>query len=269
MDPRVPLLVGFLVTSIHLAAGLYAGRRWGPVANGFVTALPLTQTTTVLLIGLSGGAESARRVVTMGPAGVALTLVFAVAALLLFHHLHVARRVPRVRSLLGALALAVLLYAALAWLAERTLPLSLLLALALFLAVFVAATLLLRRLPDAPSDKKEMGLGVIFLAGALGGLATSGAVHAANAAPVLAAALAVVPVKTTANLFFGGKYYGVPYAIRVTRSLKTGLWASVVFHVTMALTLGAGVGLFTALPVALGLGLFVGGALYARRARMQ
>ena len=269
MDPRVPLVLGFLVTSVHLSAGLYAGRRWGPVANGFVTALPLTQTTAVLLIGLGQGAEGARQVVSLGPAGVALTLVFAVSALLFFHHLHLARRRPRVESLLVALLLACLLYGALAWVAERTLPVSLAVALVVFAVVFALAQGLLRRLPDAPGEKKELGLAVILLAGALGGLATAGAVQAGTAAPLLAAALAVVPVKTTANLFFGGKYYGVPYAIRVTRSLSTGLLASVTFHAATALLLGrTALGLVPSVAVALVAALGVGMGLFlASRAK--
>lgn len=268
MDPRVPLVAGFVVTSLHLSAGLYAGRRWGPVANGFVTALPLTQTTSVLLIGLSSGTDGARQVASAGPAGVALTLVFAVAALLLFHRFHVSRAWPRERSLLVALLLGVVLYAGLTWLAERTLPPTLPIALAAFALVFTAATLLLRRLPETEGARRDLGLPVILLAGALGGLATAGAVYVGSAQPVLAAALAVVPVKTTANLFFGGRYHGVPYAIRVTRSLKTGLWASVTFHASVALLLTlTALGLFGAVGVALAMGLAVGVGLYLWKAK--
>ncbi len=220
------LLVPSLIALVTLA-----GRRWGPLVAGWLSAFPIVAGPILLVIALEQGAAFA--------ASASANTLLAVLAILFFSiayarcaHLGMPRAMT---AALLAYALAVLV------LTSVSLPLW-----AGFIAVLVALLLAPRLFGPAPAQaaagKPAGDLPWRMLAGAL--LSLSVTFAAASLGPRLSGLFAMFPVMSTVLVGFSHRTSGPGFAVALLRGMVNGYYAFAVFCVVLSSSLRAqGIGL--------------------------
>lgn len=218
------LLLKLLLVPTLIALVTLAGRRWGPLVAGWLSAFPIVAGPILLVIALEQGAAFAASASANTLLAVLAILVFSIAYARCAH-----LGLPRALSTaLLAYALAVLI------LTSITLPLW-----AGFLAV-VAALLLAPRLfgpapAQAAAGKPAHDLPWRMLAGAL--LALTVTFAAAGLGPRLSGLFAMFPVMSTVLVGFSHHASGPGFAVSLLHGMVKGYYAFASFCVVLSLLL--------------------------------
>ncbi|MCC2955979.1 hypothetical protein LK542_10175 [Massilia sp. IC2-477] len=220
------LLVPSLIALVTLA-----GRRWGPLVAGWLSAFPIVAGPILLVIALEQGPAFAAAASANTLLAVLAILVFSIAYARCAH-----LGMPRaMTAALLAYALAVLV------LKSLSLPLW-----AGFIAVVGALLVAPRLFGPAPgqagSGKPANDLPWRMLAGAL--LSLSVTYAASSLGPRLSGLFAMFPVMSTVLVGFSHRSSGPGFAVALLRGMVNGYYAFAVFCVVLSLLLRAqGIGL--------------------------
>ncbi|VXC73118.1 hypothetical protein [Massilia sp. 9I] len=215
------LLVPSLIALVTLA-----GRRWGPLVAGWLSAFPIVAGPILLVIALEQGATFAASASANTLLAVLAILVFSIAYARCAH-----LGMPR------AMTAALLTYAlAVLVLTSVSLPLW-----AGFIAVLVALLLAPRLFGPAPAQaaagKPAGDLPWRMLAGAL--LSLSVTFAAASLGPRLSGLFAMFPVMSTVLVGFSHRTSGPGFAVALLRGMVNGYYAFAVFCVVLSSSLSA------------------------------
>ena len=232
----VPSLI-YLVTLI--------GRRWGPNAAGWFSALPIVAGPILLTMAL----EQGRGFVATAAANTLLAVIAVVVFCLAYAW--AARRIGVAGSLLAALAA----YAA-AVAGLQLVELPLLPGFALVVGLLVLAPRLFPRIDaTAPAERKARQPNDLPLRMLAGAALSFTVTYAASAlGPRLSGVFAMFPVMGTILVGFSHYGSGRDYAINILRGMVRGYYAFASFCVVLSLTLREG-------PVALAFGVAAACAL--------
>ncbi|RZA33765.1 MAG: hypothetical protein EOP92_19160 [Lysobacteraceae bacterium] len=213
------LLVPSLIALVTLA-----GRRWGPLVAGWLSAFPIVAGPILLVIALEQGAGFAAAASANTLLAVLAILVFSIAYARCAH-----LGMPR------AMTAALLAYA-LAVLVLRLVALPLWLGV---VAVFAALLLAPRLFGPAPAPaaagKPSSDLPWRMLAGAA--LSLSVTFAAAGLGPRLSGLFAMFPVMSTVLVGFSHRASGPGFAVALLRGMVNGYYAFAVFCVVLSLLL--------------------------------
>jgi hypothetical protein len=230
----VPSLI-YLVTLI--------GRRWGPNAAGWFSALPIVAGPILLTMAIEQGSAFVATAAAHTLIAVIAVLVFCIA------YAWASGRF----GVFGSLCAALTAYAA-SVAGLQMLELPLLPGFALVLGVLALAPRLFPRLPDAGSRsaRQPNDLPLRMLAGALLSLTVTYA--AAGIGPRLSGFFAMFPVMGTILVGFSHAASGRAYAVNILLGMARGYYAFATFCVVLSL-------LLRERPIALAFGLAVVAAL--------
>lgn len=215
------LLVPSLIVLVTLA-----GRRWGPLVAGWLSAFPIVAGPILLVIALEQGAGFAAAASAATLMAVLAILVFSIAYARCAH-----LGMPR------AMTAALLAYA-FAVLVLRAVTLPLWAGVAAVLAALLLAPRLFGPPPaQAAAGKPSGDLPWRMLAGAL--LSLSVTFAAAGLGPRLSGLFAMFPVMSTVLVGFSHRASGPGFAVALLRGMVNGYYAFAVFCVVLSLLLRA------------------------------
>lgn len=217
-------LLKLLLVPALIALVTLAGRRWGPLVAGWLSAFPIVAGPILLVIALEQGSDFAAAASANTLLAVLAILVFSIAYARCAH-----LGMPRaISAALLAYPLAVLVLQAI------TVPLwagFVVVALAL-----LAAPRLFGPAPDqAPVGKPAGDLPWRMLAGAVLALSVT---HAASSlGPRLSGLFAMFPVMSTVLVGFSHRASGPGFAVALLRGMVNGYYAFAVFCLVLSLLL--------------------------------
>lgn len=215
------LLVPSLIALVTLA-----GRRWGPLVAGWLSAFPIVAGPILLVIALEQGSDFAAAAGANTLLAVLAILAFSIAYARCAH-----LGMPRAMT-------AALLAWALAVLVLQAITLPLWAGFAVVLLALPAAPRLFGPARDgAPAGKPANDLPWRMLAGAV--LALSVTHAAAGLGPRLSGLFAMFPVMSTVLVGFSHRASGPGFAVALLRGMVNGYYAFAVFCLVLSLLLRA------------------------------
>jgi hypothetical protein len=223
------LVLKLVATPLLVVAATLVGRRWGPALSGWLIGLPFTSGPVTFFLAFSHGAPYA----AVSAAGT-LAGTFSECAFCLAYAWVSRRRGWPVALVLSAVAFGVAT-AGLRLITVATVPLYVLVVLALFLTLHFMPPAPDQALPSAPVPRWDLP--------ARAALATVFVVALTAAAPALGPRLtglvAPFPIYASILASFAHQQQGSAGAVLVTRGLLAGLFAFASFFLVLALTLPA------------------------------